>query len=332
MPWLSQAQPDTIIRALQIGSRAALRFSGHVHSVYRQACNIETDYGTLVTLLSQGLGNLPHGIRCVLPAPADFRTRCMAGQTVVADGVDLRIVQAGMTVHLSGAATWRCVPAACVVDPCAGQTLRALLEVRSTLRKQAPASGFAPLLLCDDEPDSALDRALQRRLRGTLPILGEATCESGFGWRGAGAGAACRSRPRAHAVWRRLHRRLPRCPVEPLLMPARAAILPGRSWRSAAAVRSAQQSDQPSVSARRAGGRILRITDRSGVGARCGRCGTRADRRSPCRSHRPQLRCGRAGRTAVRPATFAPDRAGFCGRRQAGAPARSHPAAVSAQR
>ena len=168
-------QPDTIIPARQIGGRVALRFSGRVHSVYRQACNIETERGTLVTLLSQAPGNLPHGIRCVLPAPADFRTRCAAGQTVVADGVDLRIVQAGMTVHLSGAAAWHCVLAACVVDPCAGQTMRALLEVRSTLRNQAPASGFAPLLLCDDEPDSALDQALQRRLRGALPILGEAT-------------------------------------------------------------------------------------------------------------------------------------------------------------
>ena len=130
------AQPDTIIRAHQIGSRVALCFSGRVHGIYRQACNIETDHGTLVTLLSQGLGNIPHGIRCVLPAPVDFRARCMAGQTVVADGVDLRIVQAGMTVHLSRAAIWRYVPAACVVDPCADQTLRALLEVRSTLRNR----------------------------------------------------------------------------------------------------------------------------------------------------------------------------------------------------
>jgi hypothetical protein len=169
------AQPDTIIRAQQIGSRVALCFSGRVHGIYRQACNIETDHGTLVTLLSQGLGNIPHGIRCVLPAPVDFRARCMAGQTVVADGVDLRIVQAGMTVHLSRAAIWRYVPAACVVDPCADQTLRALLEVRSTLRKQAPASGFAPLLLRDDEPGSPLDQALQRRLRRTLPVLANAT-------------------------------------------------------------------------------------------------------------------------------------------------------------
>mgnify|MGYP003693807949 CR=1 FL=1 len=32
---------------------------GRVHGVYRQACNIETDHGTLVTLLSQGAGKHP---------------------------------------------------------------------------------------------------------------------------------------------------------------------------------------------------------------------------------------------------------------------------------
>lgn len=169
------AQPDTIIRAQQIGSRAALRFSGHVHSVYRQACNIETEHGTLVSLLSQGLGNLPHGIHCVLPVPVDFQSWCTAGQTVVADGVDLRIAQAGIAVQLAEAATWRCVLATCVVDPCADQMLCALLEVRSMLQEHAPASGFAPLLLCDGEPGSLLDQALQRRLVRTLPMLGNAT-------------------------------------------------------------------------------------------------------------------------------------------------------------
>ncbi len=168
-------QPATIILVQAIGSRVSLPFSGRVHSVYRQACNIETEHGTLVTLLSQGVGNLPHGIRCILPEPVDFRAQCSGGQTVVADGACLRIPRAGMALHLSGATTWRCALAACVVDAGATRTLRLLLDVRATLREHAPASGFAPLLLRDGEPGSPLDRAMQRRLRQTLPVLDRAT-------------------------------------------------------------------------------------------------------------------------------------------------------------
>jgi hypothetical protein len=111
----------------------------------------------------------------MLPEPVDFHARCSAGQTVVADRACLRIPRAGMALHLSGATTWRCALAACDVGAGAEQTLRSLLSVRATLLEHAPASGFAPLLLRDGEPGSALDQAMQRRLRQTLPVLGHAT-------------------------------------------------------------------------------------------------------------------------------------------------------------
>lgn len=173
--WPAPAPPATIILVQEIGSRVSLPFSGRVHSVYRQACNIETRQGTLVTLLSQGLGNLPHAIRCMLPHPVDFQARCSAGQTVVADRACLRIPPAGMALHLSGATTWRCALAACDVGAGSEQTLRSLVDVRGTLREHAPAGGFAPLLLRDGQPSSALDQAMQRLLRQALPVLGRAT-------------------------------------------------------------------------------------------------------------------------------------------------------------
>jgi len=163
------------VRAERIGSRVASRFAGSVHSVFRQACNIETDDGALVTVLAQGLGNLPHGIRCTLPEPADFQALLSVGQAVVAEVGCLRIPQAGIAVDLSGATPWRCGLAARVVDPGSDETLSALLDLRAILQEQAPPSGFAPLLLRDEDPGSPLDKAMQKRLRQTLPGLEVAT-------------------------------------------------------------------------------------------------------------------------------------------------------------
>ncbi len=165
-----------MVPARSIGSRVASQpFRGSVHSVYRQACNIELGGGALLTLLAPGLGNLPHGIRCALPDPADFQVWLRPGQAVEAGGLLLRVPQAGVAVDLSGAARWRCKLDACGLDPYAGPTVRAMLAVRLLLREQAPCSGFAPLVLDDAPPGSPLERAMQRRLRQTLPALGRAS-------------------------------------------------------------------------------------------------------------------------------------------------------------
>lgn len=166
----------TFVHALSIGSRAQLRFArGGVHSVYRQACNIELEDGALLTLLVRETGNVPHGIRCALPEPADFRGWLHAGLAVAADGACLRIPEAGVAVDLSGAARWRCGIRSCAIDPDLGSTLRALCTVRLLALEQAPRSGFAPLLLDATAPGSPLEHAMQRRLRHTLPALARAS-------------------------------------------------------------------------------------------------------------------------------------------------------------
>jgi hypothetical protein len=164
------------ISALSIGSRARCRFvRGSVHSVYRQACNIELDDGALVTLLARETSNVPHGIRCALPEPADFQAWLHAGLIVAADGVLLRIPQAGVAVELSGASRWRCGVLTCVIDLRLASTLRALCTARALAREQAPRSGFAPLLLDAAAPGSPLEHAMQRRLRHSLPALAHAS-------------------------------------------------------------------------------------------------------------------------------------------------------------
>ncbi|HTS55772.1 MAG TPA: DUF2877 domain-containing protein [Burkholderiales bacterium] len=163
------------IAACSVGSRVAFqRARGSVHSVYRQACNIELHDGTLLTLLARGLGNLPHGIRCALPGAADFQLWLHRGQAVAGDSLALCIAQAGVAVDLSSAERWRCRLEACALDARAAPTVRAMLLVRRLLREQAPRGGFAPLVLDGADPGSSLERAMQRRLMRTLPELDRA--------------------------------------------------------------------------------------------------------------------------------------------------------------
>ena len=165
-----------LIPALSIGSRALYRFvRGGVHSVYRQACNVELDDGALVTLLGREPGNLPHGIRCVLPEPEDFQVWLRPGQSVAADGASLYVPEAGVAIDLSGAAHWRCGLDGCAIDPDAEPSVRALRAARLVLQQQMPRGGFAPLLLHDAVPGSSMERAMQKRLGQTLPALSRAS-------------------------------------------------------------------------------------------------------------------------------------------------------------
>ena len=161
-----------LIAALSIGSRALCRFArGSVHSVYRQACNVELDRGELLTLLSGEASNVPHGIRCVLPDPADFRAWLRPGQAVSANGLSLHVTEAGLAIDLSPATRWYCGLGRCAIDLCAEPSVHALRSVRRVLWEQGPESGFGPLLLHDAAPSLPLDRAMQKRLWQALPAL-----------------------------------------------------------------------------------------------------------------------------------------------------------------
>ena len=161
-----------LIPALSIGSSALCRFAGgRVHSVYRQACNIELEHGELLTLLGPETGNVPHGIRCALPEPADFRPWLRPAQAVSANGLSLHVTEAGLAIDLSAAARWYCGLDRCAIDLCAETSVHALRSVRRVLWEQGPESGFGPLLKHDAAPSSPLERAMQKRLSQALPAL-----------------------------------------------------------------------------------------------------------------------------------------------------------------
>jgi hypothetical protein len=84
------------------------RFTGVVHSVFRQACNLRTDCGGLLTLLAPKLGNAPHGIRVAAPPELAFANHLRPGQRVGCRAAVLRVAGADFAVDLSRAEVWRC--------------------------------------------------------------------------------------------------------------------------------------------------------------------------------------------------------------------------------
>ena len=163
-----------VLFADSVGARVPLHARAQVHSVFLRACNIETDSGELITLLTAGSGNLPHGIRCASPfAPLSQRLR--PGQVAILEGATLRIPAADFVVDLSRAAVWNGTIAAASPGIRDQASHGALRELRETLRRHAPDEGVAPALFSSCNPHSMLERALVARIAQTLPILARAT-------------------------------------------------------------------------------------------------------------------------------------------------------------
>jgi hypothetical protein len=153
----------SLLFADSVGARVPPRADAQVHSVFVRACNIETETGELVTVVSPGSGHLPHGIRCAAPF-----ARLHQGQAASLEGATLRIHAADLVVDLSRAAVWHGTVAAASPGLCGA-------EVQKALRDHAPDQGIAPALFASGSPHSTLERALNARLAQTLPALARAT-------------------------------------------------------------------------------------------------------------------------------------------------------------
>jgi hypothetical protein len=96
------------LQALSTGTGVPCgRFAGVVHSVFRQACNLRTDDGSLLTLLAPQLGNAPHGIRVAAPPKLAFSDHLRPGQRVGCRAAVLRVAGADFAVDLAGAERWQ---------------------------------------------------------------------------------------------------------------------------------------------------------------------------------------------------------------------------------
>ena len=81
-------------------------FSGTVHSVFRQACNVRIEAHRLLTLLPSEKGNVPHGIRLNTPSWPAFLDVLQVGQLVACRGGILRIDEPVFSVDLRTARPW----------------------------------------------------------------------------------------------------------------------------------------------------------------------------------------------------------------------------------
>lgn len=93
--------------ALSVGIQVPTHhFSGTVHSVFRQACNIRIDPHRLLTLLPPEKGNVPHGIRLRTSSQPAFLDLFHVGQPVACRGGILRTDGLDFVVDLRTARLW----------------------------------------------------------------------------------------------------------------------------------------------------------------------------------------------------------------------------------
>ena len=112
--------------ALSVGIQVPTHhFTGTVHSVFQQACNVKLEPQGLLALLASVNNNVPHGIRLNTSSQPLFLDLCV-GQSVACRGGILRIDGSDFYIDLRGARLWH-------VD---------LQELRIDLRQQAQARSW----------------------------------------------------------------------------------------------------------------------------------------------------------------------------------------------
>jgi hypothetical protein len=177
LTWARRVEPvRRMIPAHSVGSLVPFQLPGGcVHSVFRNACNIELIDGSLLTLLTLKPGNLPHGIRCTVPVAEGFHAYLRPGQAVVAEQTLLCFPAAELSVDVSSATRWHGTLGDCPIDTDSACTIEALSTIRASLCDVAPGSGIASLLLNDSPPHDRMALAMRARLLVTLPLLALAT-------------------------------------------------------------------------------------------------------------------------------------------------------------
>lgn len=81
-------------------------FSGVIHSIFHQACNVRLASDALLTLVSSEKGNLSQGIRLGTPPKFTFLNQLRVGQPFACRGGILRISGSELSVDLRTASLW----------------------------------------------------------------------------------------------------------------------------------------------------------------------------------------------------------------------------------
>ena len=95
------------LNALSAGVEApTMCFSGVIHSIFHQACNVSLESDALLTLVSSEKGNLSQGIRLGTPPKFTFLNQLRVGQPFACRGGILRISGSELSVDLRTASLW----------------------------------------------------------------------------------------------------------------------------------------------------------------------------------------------------------------------------------
>ena len=151
------------LAALSAGSQAPRgRFNGTVHSVFRQACNVQLDDGRLLALLAPDLGNAPHGVRVDVPAGFAFADHVTAGGPVGCRADVLRVAGGELSIDLAPAQPWRGELPCAGVGLANGKVIRAWRAAWHALhrdRRRLDGGGLHSLGRAVDRQGACLARA-----------------------------------------------------------------------------------------------------------------------------------------------------------------------------
>lgn len=170
-------------QALSVGIHVPLHpFSGTVHSVFRQACNLWLEPGTLLTLLPCQKGNVPHGIRLDTSSHSVFPHALRVGQPVACRGGILRIDGADFSVDLRNARLWHVDLQTMQIDcrrPAQAQVWAIAWSELNTYPRRSDLSGIMEGVSPSEKPPTASEVLLQQSAHA-VPTLLQATRDFQF--------------------------------------------------------------------------------------------------------------------------------------------------------
>ena len=135
------------LNALSAGVEApTLCFSGVIHSVFHQACNVSLESDALLTLVSSEKGNLSQGIRLRTPSQFTFLNQLRVGQPVACRGGILRIGGSNLSVDLRTASLWHIDLKGLRVDLHQRDTAQAWVVAWLELKKHRRGNGMSAII------------------------------------------------------------------------------------------------------------------------------------------------------------------------------------------
>lgn len=169
------------LNALSSGVEApTMCFSGVIHSIFHQACNVSLGSDALLTLVSSEKGNLSQGIRLGTPPQFTFLNQLRVGQSVACRGGILRISGSELSVDLRTASLWHIDLKGLRIDLHQRDTAQAWAVAWLELEKHRRGNGISTMIAAMPLPrqnsvTSPGIKTLVERAVQTVPALIDAT-------------------------------------------------------------------------------------------------------------------------------------------------------------